>query len=95
MRDAYARLLETGALGAHIPIETGYFLFGEIREPHEQFLCLYAPSFELDGHLGYVRVNVLNSDAVDALAGAASSATEPRTPRRSHSERLCGSSRCF
>lgn len=49
MRRGYERLLDAGALADHIAIEMGYFLFGEIREPHERFLCVYAPSFELDG----------------------------------------------
>jgi aspartate/methionine/tyrosine aminotransferase len=67
MRGAYARLVESGALGEHLEVETGYFAFGRIRRRHEDFLCLYAPSFELDGHRDYVRVNLLNTAALDAL----------------------------
>jgi hypothetical protein len=59
--------VESGALGEHLEVETGYFAFGRIRRRHEDFLCLYAPSFELDGHRDYVRVNLLNTAALDAL----------------------------
>lgn len=67
MRASHRRLVDAGALTEHVAVETGYFVFGRIRRPHEDFLCLYAPSFELAGHRDYVRVNLLNGPALDAL----------------------------
>jgi aspartate/methionine/tyrosine aminotransferase len=66
-QDNYRRLVEAGAIGAHIDIETGYFLFTEINTSRERFLHLDQHSFELDGYPEHVRVNLLNLAAVDAL----------------------------
>ncbi len=70
-RHNYRRLVDGGALGPHLPIETGYFVFTRIRAPREEFLYFDQHSFELDGHPEHIRVNLLNSAAVDALLSAA------------------------
>ncbi|WP_190109255.1 aminotransferase class I/II-fold pyridoxal phosphate-dependent enzyme [Streptomyces cinnamoneus] len=67
IRDNYARLTASGALAAWTPVETGFFLFGRPRVPHRWFLALDERHFELDGHPGYVRINLLNPTAVEAL----------------------------
>ncbi|AJT69588.3 hypothetical protein T261_7991 [Streptomyces lydicus] len=68
IRDNHARLTASGALAAWTPVETGFFLFGRPRVPHRWFLALDERYFELEGHPGYVRINLLNPTAIEALA---------------------------
>ncbi|MFE0045592.1 hypothetical protein [Streptomyces albireticuli] len=67
IRDTYARLTASGALAAWTPVEAGFFLFGRPRVPHRWFLALDERYFELDGHPGYVRINLLHPTAVETL----------------------------
>ncbi|MEU1671076.1 aminotransferase class I/II-fold pyridoxal phosphate-dependent enzyme [Streptomyces roseifaciens] len=67
IRDNHARITASGALAARTPVETGFFLFGRPRVPHRWFLALDERYFELDGHPGYVRINLLNPTALEAL----------------------------
>ncbi|MEK2475873.1 aminotransferase class I/II-fold pyridoxal phosphate-dependent enzyme [Streptomyces noursei] len=68
IRDNHAQLTSSGALAARTPVETGFFLFARPRVPHRWFLALDERYFELDGHPGYVRINLLNHTAIEALA---------------------------
>ncbi|KUL39868.1 hypothetical protein ADL22_15675 [Streptomyces sp. NRRL F-4489] len=68
IRGNHARLLASGALAARMPVETGFFLFARPRVPHRWFLALDERYFELGGHPGYVRINLLNRTALEALA---------------------------
>jgi len=63
----YQRLVDGCAIQEHVNIESGYFLFTKINMPCEQFLCLDQHFFELNGYHEYVRVNLLNVAAVEAL----------------------------
>ncbi|MFD8994160.1 aminotransferase class I/II-fold pyridoxal phosphate-dependent enzyme [Streptomyces abikoensis] len=73
IRDNHARLTASGALAARMPVETGFFLFARPHVPHRWFLALDERHFELDGHPGYVRVNLLNRAAIEALAATVDS----------------------
>lgn len=68
IRDNHARLTASRALAARMPVETGFFLFARPHVPHRWFLALDERYFELDGHPGYVRINLLNQAAIEALA---------------------------
>ncbi|MEU1818454.1 aminotransferase class I/II-fold pyridoxal phosphate-dependent enzyme [Streptomyces roseifaciens] len=70
IRDNHARFTASGALAAWTPVETGFFLFGRPRVPHRWFLALDERYFELDGHPGHVRINLLNPTALEALTAA-------------------------
>lgn len=63
----YWRLIERGVVAAHLPVEAGFFLFAKVDAPPERFLALDQKFFELDGYSGYVRINLLNESAIDAL----------------------------
>jgi hypothetical protein len=63
----YRRLVEGNALGAVMDIETGYFLFAQIRASGQEFLAMDQKYFELDGYPEYVRINLLNSAGIQAL----------------------------
>lgn len=73
IRDNHARLMASGALAAQTRPETGFFLFARPHVPHRWFLALDQRYFELDGHPGYVRVNLLNDAALEALAATVGS----------------------
>ncbi|WBP84603.1 hypothetical protein [Kitasatospora cathayae] len=53
-----------------MPAECGFFLFARPRAPLDRFLAMDAEIFELDGHEGHVRINLLNRAGVDALIAA-------------------------
>lgn len=63
----YQRLVDGNALGAAMDIETGYFLFAQIRTPRQEFLAMDEKYFELDGYPGYVRINLLNGAGIQTL----------------------------
>ncbi|MEC4016337.1 aminotransferase class I/II-fold pyridoxal phosphate-dependent enzyme [Streptomyces sp. H27-D2] len=69
VREQHAELTAGGALTAQVPIETGFFLFARPRLPRRQFLALDAKFFELDGYPGFVRINLLNENGLNALRG--------------------------
>ncbi|MYT28260.1 MULTISPECIES: aminotransferase class I/II-fold pyridoxal phosphate-dependent enzyme [unclassified Streptomyces] len=71
VRDNHSMLSASGALAAQAPIETGFFLFAQPRVPHRWFLALDAKHFELDGYPGYIRINLLNGPAIQALMATA------------------------
>ncbi|MBZ4318951.1 aminotransferase class I/II-fold pyridoxal phosphate-dependent enzyme [Streptomyces huiliensis] len=71
VRDRHEALAGSGALSARMPAETGFFLFARPRVPHRWFLAMDGKYFELDGHPGYVRINLLNRSGVAALITAA------------------------
>ncbi|MGW1194748.1 aminotransferase class I/II-fold pyridoxal phosphate-dependent enzyme [Streptomyces sp. NPDC002536] len=67
LRDRHRVLADSGALSARMPVETGFFLFARPRVPDRWFLALDGKYFELDGHPGYIRINLLNRTGVEAL----------------------------
>ncbi|MFD5461582.1 aminotransferase class I/II-fold pyridoxal phosphate-dependent enzyme [Kitasatospora sp. NPDC127059] len=71
IRANHRRLLEGGALRAGTPMETGYFLFAHPAAPAERLLALDQRHFELTGHDGFVRINLLNEPALEGLRALA------------------------
>ncbi|GAA0428928.1 hypothetical protein GCM10010357_58260 [Streptomyces luteireticuli] len=71
IRDSHRTLTASGALAAQLPVEAGFFLFARPRVPSRWFLALDGKFFELDGHPGYIRVNLLNRPGIEALMTAA------------------------
>ncbi|MFC4565751.1 hypothetical protein ACFO4E_28165 [Nocardiopsis mangrovi] len=69
-RHNHRRLAASGALAAQSPIETGYFLFARPAVPPEGFLALDQRHFELEDHPGFVRIDLLNSQGIDAMVAA-------------------------
>lgn len=63
----YRRLLERRVVETHLPVDTGFFLFAKVDAPPERFLALDQKFFELEGYPGYVRINLLNETAMEAL----------------------------
>ncbi|KIZ16446.1 hypothetical protein SNA_20715 [Streptomyces natalensis ATCC 27448] len=71
VRDNHRALVDSGALSARMPVEAGFFLFARLRVPHRWFLALDGKYFELDGHAGYIRINLLNRPGLEALMATA------------------------
>ncbi|MFG2847035.1 aminotransferase class I/II-fold pyridoxal phosphate-dependent enzyme [Kitasatospora sp. NPDC048296] len=71
IRANYRRLFHSGALRASAPVETGYFLFARPAAPVGRLLALDQRHFELNGHDGFVRINLLNEAALDGLQALA------------------------
>ncbi|MFE7192326.1 aminotransferase class I/II-fold pyridoxal phosphate-dependent enzyme [Kitasatospora sp. NPDC057541] len=67
VRANHQRLTASGALAAQEPVDTGYFLFARPTAPPEQLLALDGRHFELPGHPGHVRINLLNEPALAGL----------------------------
>ncbi|MBO1414863.1 pyridoxal phosphate-dependent aminotransferase [Streptomyces sp. FH025] len=67
IRANHQRLLDSGALRASAPVETGFFLFAEPVAPAERLLALEQRHFELTGYDGFVRINLLNEPALTGL----------------------------
>ncbi|MFF0292775.1 aminotransferase class I/II-fold pyridoxal phosphate-dependent enzyme [Kitasatospora sp. NPDC004614] len=70
IRDNHRALTASGALAAQVPAECGFFLFARPCAPLDRFLAMGAEYFELDGHEGHVRINLLNRAGLDALVAA-------------------------
>ncbi|MFE2722614.1 hypothetical protein [Kitasatospora sp. NPDC059327] len=70
IRANHVELTASGVLADQAPIETGFFLFARPRVPHRWFLALDESYFELDGHPGYIRINVLGRTGIEALMAA-------------------------
>ncbi|MFJ5921068.1 aminotransferase class I/II-fold pyridoxal phosphate-dependent enzyme [Kitasatospora sp. NPDC092948] len=71
IRDNHRALAASGALAAEVPAECGFFLFARPRASLERYLAMGAEFFELDGHEGHVRINLLNRTGLDALIAGA------------------------
>ncbi|MFI9366193.1 aminotransferase class I/II-fold pyridoxal phosphate-dependent enzyme [Kitasatospora sp. NPDC053057] len=71
IRDNHRALTASGALAAEVPAECGFFLFARPRAALDRFLAMDAEFFELGGHEGHVRINLLNRAGIDALIAAA------------------------
>jgi aspartate/methionine/tyrosine aminotransferase len=67
VRANHQRLVGSGALPAAEPVETGYFLFARPAAPADRLLALDQRYFELTGHDGFVRINLLNEPALQGL----------------------------
>ncbi|WP_052707475.1 aminotransferase class I/II-fold pyridoxal phosphate-dependent enzyme [Streptomyces rubellomurinus] len=67
VRANHRRLLAGGALLADSPVDTGYFLFARPAAPADRLLALDQRHFELTGHEGFVRINLLNEPALEGL----------------------------
>ncbi|SOB81089.1 hypothetical protein [Streptomyces sp. 1331.2] len=67
IRANHRRLFHSGALRASAPVETGYFLFARVAAPADRLLALDQRHFELTGHEGFVRINLLNETALEGL----------------------------
>ncbi|MFB7613353.1 aminotransferase class I/II-fold pyridoxal phosphate-dependent enzyme [Kitasatospora sp. NPDC056181] len=73
IRANHRRLSSGTALTAQAAIETGYFLFARPSAPADRLLALDGRYFELPGHPGFVRINLLNEAALDGLEALAMS----------------------
>jgi aspartate/methionine/tyrosine aminotransferase len=69
MKANFARLKAAGAIGDHIPIEAGFFLFAAISKEKNKFLYLDQDAFELSGYPNQIRINLMNEAAINALIG--------------------------
>ncbi|MFJ9691212.1 aminotransferase class I/II-fold pyridoxal phosphate-dependent enzyme [Kitasatospora sp. NPDC101183] len=67
VRANHRGLLDSGALRADAPVDTGYFLFARPAAPADRLLALDQRHFELTGHDGFVRINLLNGTALEGL----------------------------
>lgn len=63
----YKHLVDGHALDAAMDIETGFFLFARTHAPRQRFIAMDQQYFELAGYPGYVRINLLNNTAINAL----------------------------
>jgi histidinol-phosphate/aromatic aminotransferase/cobyric acid decarboxylase-like protein len=66
-RQQYRALLDAGSLAEWIEPESGYFVFGRCTAPGETLRGMGPECFEVGGHPGYLRVNVLSERAVGHL----------------------------
>ncbi|MGW3074316.1 aminotransferase class I/II-fold pyridoxal phosphate-dependent enzyme [Kitasatospora sp. NPDC001132] len=82
IRANHRRLLRSGALRDRAPVDTGYFLFARVAAPAARLLALDERHFELTGHEGFVRINLLNEAALDGLTapGGPASSGGPAAP---------------
>ncbi|MER7012492.1 pyridoxal phosphate-dependent aminotransferase [Saccharopolyspora sp. NPDC000359] len=67
VQDNYQHLLDKGALTDTFEARTGYFVFGRPRIPRERLLTMGQDFFELTGYPDHVRINLLNTTALEAL----------------------------
>ncbi|WP_280465748.1 aminotransferase class I/II-fold pyridoxal phosphate-dependent enzyme [Nocardia brasiliensis] len=67
VRDNYHTLLDRDAVTAAFDIETGYFLFAEPTGGRRDFLTMDQEFFELRGYPRHVRINLLNTTALQLL----------------------------
>ncbi|MGW5790385.1 pyridoxal phosphate-dependent aminotransferase [Saccharopolyspora sp. NPDC003752] len=67
VQDNYRYLLDKGALSDTFEVQTGYFVFGRTRVPRERLLTMGQDFFELTGYPEHVRINLLNTTALEAL----------------------------
>ncbi|MFB6893202.1 aminotransferase class I/II-fold pyridoxal phosphate-dependent enzyme [Kitasatospora sp. NPDC056327] len=67
VRANHQRLTASGALAARQRVDTGYFLFARPTAPADRLLGLDGRHFELDGHPGHVRINLLNEQGLAGL----------------------------
>ncbi|MEV6906922.1 aminotransferase class I/II-fold pyridoxal phosphate-dependent enzyme [Amycolatopsis sp. NPDC051071] len=67
IQDKYKRLLNANALTAATHATSGFFLFARTRTPRTRYLAMDQTFFELSDHLDFVRINLLNTTALDLL----------------------------
>jgi histidinol-phosphate/aromatic aminotransferase/cobyric acid decarboxylase-like protein len=65
--DRYERIAAAGVLGRHIRPGCGYFLFGRVPDAQNEAVALDTACFEVSGHKGHVRINLLDDTVVDYL----------------------------